>query len=77
MARRLVEDFGLSQPDLVATALLHDTLEDVPIQHTYFRQRFGARVFQAVWTLTKDPRLPQEERLHGSWPACGKQTRTS
>lgn len=62
VARLLVDEFGVADPELIASALLHDTLEDVPIDHGYFRARFGERVYQTVLMLTKDERLPRDER---------------
>jgi len=55
-------------PEVIAAALLHDTLEDdKKLTEDLFRRRFGARVFQHVKPLTKEssdlyPGASKEER---------------
>lgn len=62
VARTVVEDFVVTDPEVVAIALLHDVLQDVPVEHGYFRGRFGSRIYNGVRTLTKDGRLAGGER---------------
>lgn len=54
--------FGITDREALAAALLHDTLEDTTTDFDDLAQRFGPRVAQFVVTLTKDNRLPEEER---------------
>jgi guanosine-3',5'-bis(diphosphate) 3'-pyrophosphohydrolase len=54
--------FGISDREALAAALLHDTLEDTTTDYDDLAQQFGPRVAQFVVVLTKDSRLPEEER---------------
>ncbi|MHB2020014.1 MAG: carbohydrate kinase family protein [Candidatus Xenobia bacterium] len=55
VARVLADELGVRDETSLAVALLHDTLEDVPVDRAYFRQRFGERVGEWVEILTKGP----------------------
>ncbi|MBO0701052.1 MAG: HD domain-containing protein, partial [Zavarzinella sp.] len=54
--------FGIDDPDLLAAALLHDTIEDTTTDFDDVEERFGARVARWVAALTKDTRLPDADR---------------
>ena len=54
--------FGFDDPTMLATALLHDTIEDTDTDCDDVVERFGPVVAGWVATLTKDMRLPHEER---------------
>lgn len=55
-------DFGMTDPDVLAAAVLHDTIEDTNADCDDIIERFGERVASMVAALTKDKRLPEEER---------------
>jgi len=54
--------FGFDEPEMLATALLHDTIEDTATDCDDVVERFGPVVAGWVAALTKDMRLPHEER---------------
>ena len=54
--------FGIDDPDALAVALLHDTIEDTTTDYDDLAERFGGRVAAAVAVLSKDMRLPEDER---------------
>jgi guanosine-3',5'-bis(diphosphate) 3'-pyrophosphohydrolase len=54
--------FGIDDPDTLAIALLHDTIEDTTTDYDNLAERFGDRVAAAVAVLSKDMRLPEDER---------------
>jgi guanosine-3',5'-bis(diphosphate) 3'-pyrophosphohydrolase len=54
--------FGFDDSTMLATALLHDTIEDTATDCDDIVERFGPVVAGWVATLTKDMRLPHEER---------------
>lgn len=54
--------FGFDEPDMLAAALLHDTIEDTATDCDDIVERFGPVVAGWVAALTKDMRLPHEER---------------
>lgn len=72
--------FGIADPKVLAAALLHDTIEDTPTDYDDLAERFGADVARWAAGLTKDMRLPDDEReqayrdhlAHAEWPvlAC-------
>lgn len=57
----LAFDFGVKDPELLATAVLHDTIEDTTADRDDLEQ-FGRRVARWVAALSKDKRLPEERR---------------
>src|SRR5215213_2229705 len=54
--------FGIDDPEFLTAALLHDTIEDTTTDYDDLEERFGARVAGWVANLSKDSRLPDEER---------------
>lgn len=54
--------FHVDDPELLATALLHDTIEDTPTDFDDLAERFGSHVAHHVALLTKDMRLPEQKR---------------
>ncbi len=50
----------------IQTALLHDTLEDTPTTKAELEKVFGDEIAEAVWALTKDPKLLKDYRLTDS-----------
>lgn len=53
---------GITDPEVLAAAVLHDTIEDTTTDRDDLIARFGPRVAGWVAALTKDMRLPEEER---------------
>lgn len=54
--------FGVEDRETLAAAVLHDTMEDTRTDHDDLSERFGRRVADFVAALSKDVRLPEEER---------------
>jgi (p)ppGpp synthase/HD superfamily hydrolase len=54
--------FGFDDPRVLAAALLHDTIEDTSTDCDDIIERFGPDVARWVSALTKDMRLPHDER---------------
>lgn len=54
--------FGVHDVEILAAALLHDTIEDTNTDYDDLQSRFGPRVAQLVKAMTKDKRLPDLER---------------
>lgn len=54
--------FGVKDHDVLAAALLHDTIEDTTTDFDDLAERFGRRVAGWVAVLTKDKRLPETRR---------------
>ncbi|HXD89003.1 MAG TPA: HD domain-containing protein [Urbifossiella sp.] len=54
--------FGFDDPRMLAAALLHDTIEDTATDRDDISDAFGADVARWVAALTKDMRLPDDER---------------
>jgi guanosine-3',5'-bis(diphosphate) 3'-pyrophosphohydrolase len=54
--------FGVADPDVLTAAVLHDTLEDTTTDRDDLIERFGPTVAGWVATLSKDKRLPDDER---------------
>jgi (p)ppGpp synthase/HD superfamily hydrolase len=54
--------FGFDDPRMLAAALLHDTIEDTATDCDDIIERFGPEVAKWVAALTKDMRLPHDER---------------
>ena len=50
----------------IQTALLHDTIEDTATTKAELEKVFGEEVAEAVWALTKDPKLLKDYRLTDS-----------
>ncbi|WP_430433867.1 HD domain-containing protein [Methyloversatilis sp.] len=58
----LAREGGIADPDTLAAALLHDTLEDTDTHVTELESLFGAQVSAVVAELTDDMTLPKPER---------------
>jgi (p)ppGpp synthase/HD superfamily hydrolase len=58
----LITEFGVTDPEVLAAAVLHDTIEDTTTDYDDIAERFGPRVAGFVALLTKDARMPEEER---------------
>lgn len=54
--------FGIADPDVLATALLHDTIEDTTTDFDDLAERFGTEIAGWVGMLSKDTRSPEEPR---------------
>ena len=54
--------FGFDDPKMLAAALLHDTIEDTATDCDDIIERFGPDVATWVAALTKDMRLPHDDR---------------
>jgi (p)ppGpp synthase/HD superfamily hydrolase len=54
--------FGIDDPDALTAALLHDTIEDTNTDFDDLEEKYGAKVASWVSTLSKDKRLPDDER---------------
>jgi (p)ppGpp synthase/HD superfamily hydrolase len=54
--------FGFDDPRMLATAVLHDTLEDTKTDFDDLEKEFGPEVAQWVSLLSKDKRLPELQR---------------
>jgi guanosine-3',5'-bis(diphosphate) 3'-pyrophosphohydrolase len=54
--------FGFDDPGMLAAALLHDTLEDTTTDYDELVEHFGPDVANWVAVLSKDSRLPNDER---------------
>jgi len=62
VARLLWSIGGVRNPNILAAAILHDTLEDTDAAPAELSTRFGASVLALVRELTDDKTLPQAER---------------
>lgn len=62
LARVLAVEAGLTDPILLAAAVLHDTLEDTETSFDELRERFGGAVAAVVLEVSDDKTLPKEER---------------
>jgi (p)ppGpp synthase/HD superfamily hydrolase len=54
--------FGCDDPEAIAIALLHDTIEDTTTDYEDLADAFGTVVADGVAALTKDAALPESER---------------
>lgn len=62
VAEMLVRIGQVNDPDILAAALLHDTLEDTETEPEEIRKEFGEKVLSLVLEVTDDKKLPKEER---------------
>jgi len=54
--------FSFDDPRMLMAAILHDTVEDTTTDHDDLQEQFGPEVANWVAALTKDKRLPEDER---------------
>jgi (p)ppGpp synthase/HD superfamily hydrolase len=54
--------FGIDDTQVLQAAVLHDTIEDTTTDYDDLREHFGAEVAGWVALLSKDKRLPEDER---------------
>ena len=54
--------FGIDNPDVLTAAVLHDTIEDTTTDCDDLVEQFGPTVAGWVATLSKDKRLPDDQR---------------
>src|SRR5262245_40001689 len=57
----VLRELGQTDPDTLAAAVLHDTIEDTTTDYDEIAKEFNPRVAGYVALLTKDKRLPEEE----------------
>ena len=58
----MLTEFDVRDPEVLAAAVLHDTIEDTSVDRNDICDEFGERVASYVVSLTKDMRLPDDER---------------
>jgi guanosine-3',5'-bis(diphosphate) 3'-pyrophosphohydrolase len=54
--------FGIADDRVLTAAVLHDTIEDTTTDYDDLCEKFGEQVAGWVATLSKDKRLPEEQR---------------
>lgn len=59
----LQQVFDCDDAEVLAAAVLHDTIEDTTTDYDDIAEQFGAQVANWVRALTKDKRLPEPERV--------------
>ena len=62
VARVIAEVGGIEDPEILAAAWLHDTLEDTETTPEELEANFGKRVRQSVEEVSDDKSLPKDER---------------
>ncbi|MFZ2063041.1 MAG: HD domain-containing protein [Candidatus Binatus sp.] len=62
LADLLVRTANISDPTIIATALLHDTVEDTCTSNKELKTEFGSVITKLVAELTDDKSLPSEVR---------------
>jgi len=62
VAEVLSRDGGVRNSEVLAAALLHDTLEDTETTSTELRRAFGPKIARIVQEVTDDKSLPKERR---------------
>jgi len=62
LANVLTREGGVSDPVVLAAALLHDTVEDTQTTPAELRETFGDRIAGIVEEVTDDKNLPKTER---------------
>lgn len=54
--------FGFNDPEILAAAFLHDTIEDCAVDYDDILEQFGRNVADYVAAMTKDMRLEEDIR---------------
>jgi len=62
VARALCDEGGVTDAELLAAALLHDTIEDTPTTPEELRREFGPRIAAIVVEVTDDKKLSKATR---------------
>jgi guanosine-3',5'-bis(diphosphate) 3'-pyrophosphohydrolase len=62
VARVLAEEGGVKDPEILAAAILHDTLEDTATTLKELQREFGARIADLVAEVSDDKSLPKSRR---------------
>jgi guanosine-3',5'-bis(diphosphate) 3'-pyrophosphohydrolase len=62
VADLLVQTGNISDPKVIATAFLHDTIEDTRTTKKELKAEFGAAIAKLVAELSDDKSLPKKER---------------
>jgi guanosine-3',5'-bis(diphosphate) 3'-pyrophosphohydrolase len=62
VARVLAEEGGVKDPQILAAAILHDTLEDTETTLKELQCEFGAHIARLVAEVTDDKSLPKQRR---------------
>jgi guanosine-3',5'-bis(diphosphate) 3'-pyrophosphohydrolase len=62
LANVLVNEGGVTDEEVLAAALLHDTVEDTATTPEELEEQFGARIARIVAEVTDDKALPKAER---------------
>lgn len=62
VAMLIAETGGISDAEILAAAVLHDTIEDTDTTQDEVREFFGERVLKIVMEVTDDKSLPKEVR---------------
>jgi len=62
LAEVLAGEGGVADIEVLAAALLHDTIEDTATTVEELQQQFGARIAAIVAEVTDDQKLPKAER---------------
>lgn len=57
-----LERMGVTEPDILSAAWLHDVVEDTDVTYDGIKNRFGRRVAEIVVAVSKDNRLPKRQR---------------
>ncbi len=62
VANVLANEAGITDPTILAAALLHDTIEDTATTPQELEAEFGAQIAAVVAEVTDDKSLPKQER---------------
>lgn len=62
VANVLANEAGITDPTILAAALLHDTIEDTATTPEELEIEFGAKIASVVAEVTDDKALPKQER---------------
>src|SRR5262245_13381925 len=62
LAEVLAGEGGIGDIEVLAAALLHDTIEDTATTEAELREQFGERIAGMVAEVTDDPKLEKAER---------------